>query len=88
MLVKWIMGSWEVSYRDTVSVLLSNSLGFSLALLEGMLVLELGAHGGYLLRELYLGVRSSCVVDGSCTSGRRYGLMDKERCGGYKLGGR
>jgi len=34
--------------RDAVGVLLANTFGFCLALLEGMLVLELGTHdGGY-----------------------------------------
>jgi hypothetical protein len=36
--------SFEVTYRNTVSILLSDALGLSLALLEGMLVLELAAH--------------------------------------------
>jgi hypothetical protein len=33
------------TYRDTISVLLANTLGFGLALLEGVLVFELGSHG-------------------------------------------
>ena len=33
------------TYRDAVRVLLTNAFGFCLALLEGVLVLELGAHG-------------------------------------------
>lgn len=33
------------TYRDTVSIFRSNTLGFSLALLVGVLVLELGTHG-------------------------------------------
>ena len=32
------------SYWDAVGILLSNAFGFCLALLKGMLVLELGAH--------------------------------------------
>lgn len=34
----------ERTYGDTVCVFLSDTLGFGLALLERMLVLELGAH--------------------------------------------
>jgi len=34
----------ELTHWDTVCVLLANTLGLSLALLEGVLVLELGAH--------------------------------------------
>lgn len=37
---------WGVTYWDTVKVLLANTLGLSLALLEGVLVLELGSHFG------------------------------------------
>jgi hypothetical protein len=33
------------TYRNTVVVLLANALRFGLALLEGVLVLELGSHG-------------------------------------------
>ena len=38
------------TYRNAVSVLLTDALSFGLALLKGMLVLELGAHvdGGSL----------------------------------------
>ena len=32
------------THRNTVGILLTNALGLSLALLEGMLVLELAAH--------------------------------------------
>lgn len=35
----------EWAYRDAIRVLLANPLGLSLAFLERMLVLELGAHG-------------------------------------------
>lgn len=34
------------TYWDTVKILLANTLGLSLALLEGVLVLELGSHFG------------------------------------------
>lgn len=34
------------TYRNAVRVLLANALGLSLALLEGVLVLELAAHNG------------------------------------------
>lgn len=37
-------GDGELSYGYTVGVLLSNALSFSLALLERVLVLELGTH--------------------------------------------
>lgn len=39
----------RTAYRDAIGVLLSDALSFSLALLEGVLVLELGAHddGGW-----------------------------------------
>jgi hypothetical protein len=33
------------TYRDAVGILCSNTLSFCLALLEGVLVLELGTHG-------------------------------------------
>ena len=33
------------TYRNAISILLSNALGFCLALLEWVLVLELGTHG-------------------------------------------
>jgi len=36
----------QATYRNTVSVLLSDALGLGLALLEGVLVLELGSHLG------------------------------------------
>lgn len=35
-----------MTYRDAVGILLSDALGLGLALLEGVLVLELAAHGG------------------------------------------
>lgn len=35
---------FQVTYRNTVSILLSDALGLSLALLERVLVLELAAH--------------------------------------------
>ena len=38
--------SWIVTHRDTVRVLLADALGLSLPLLELVLVLKLGAHGG------------------------------------------
>ena len=34
------------THRDAVGILLSDPLSFSLALLEGVLVLELGTHDG------------------------------------------
>lgn len=34
------------TYRNAVSILLANTFGFRLALLEGMFVLELGSHCG------------------------------------------
>lgn len=42
----WAMKMMEIvrTYRDAVGVLLSDALGLGLALLEGMLVLELGSH--------------------------------------------
>ena len=36
---------WRDTYRNAVSVLLSNAVGFGLALLQLVLVLELGSHG-------------------------------------------
>lgn len=37
--------SWQGdTHRDTIRVLLADTLGLSLALLEGVLVLELGTH--------------------------------------------
>jgi hypothetical protein len=39
-----------VTHRDAVGVLLPDALGLGLALLEGVLVLELGAHvGGWVV---------------------------------------
>ena len=38
--------AWIVTHRDAVGVLLPDALGLGLALLERVLVLELGAHGG------------------------------------------
>jgi len=35
---------WRTTYRDAVSVFLSNAVGFGLALLQLVLVLELGSH--------------------------------------------
>jgi hypothetical protein len=40
--------AWVVTYRDAVGVLLPDALGLGLALLERVLVLELGAHVGGL----------------------------------------
>ena len=66
------MRYWVKTYRDTVCVLLSDSLSFSLALLEGMLVLELGTHIDDVLWVgwmwvvvfvCYLVVVESCVGD-------------------------
>ena len=34
----------RVTYRNAVGILLTNAFGFCLALLEGVLVLELGTH--------------------------------------------
>lgn len=36
----------SITYWDTVKILLANTLGLSLALLKGVLVLELGSHFG------------------------------------------
>ncbi len=36
----------EKTYRNAVGILLSDALGLSLSLLEGVLVLELGSHFG------------------------------------------
>lgn len=33
------------TYRDAIRIFLADPLGLSLALLEGVLVLELGSHG-------------------------------------------
>lgn len=35
----------DMTYRDAISVFLADTLSFRLALLEGVLVLELGPHG-------------------------------------------
>lgn len=50
-------GEW--SYGDTVKILLADTLGLSLTLLEGVLVLELGSHLGWLLMRL---LAKSCGV--------------------------
>lgn len=47
----------EVSYGDAVRVLLTDTLGLSLALLEGVLVLELGSHNGGVGAGVELGER-------------------------------
>ncbi len=39
---RWVL--WMTTYWDAVCILLTDSLSFGLALLEWMLVLELGAH--------------------------------------------
>jgi hypothetical protein len=45
-----------VTHRDAVGVLLPDALGLGLTLLEGVLVLELGAHvGGGCGGELLMG---------------------------------
>jgi hypothetical protein len=41
---RWIWGG--LAYGDTISVFLSDAFSFCLALLEGVLVLEFGAHSG------------------------------------------
>jgi hypothetical protein len=42
--------AWIVTHRDAVGVLLPDALGLGLALLEWVLILELGAHGdGFVL---------------------------------------
>jgi hypothetical protein len=43
--MRWVR-AWIVTHRDAVGVLLPDALGLGLALLERVLVLELGAHGG------------------------------------------
>ena len=55
-----------MTYRNAISVLLTNAFGFCLALLEGVLVLELGAHFGCRLLNGF-GLRCSVcdVVYGS-----------------------
>jgi hypothetical protein len=45
LLKRWIAAEGGWTYGDAVGVLLANALGFCLALLEGVLVLELGMHG-------------------------------------------
>jgi len=37
---------WRATYRNAVSIFLSNAVGFGFALLELVLVLELGSHVG------------------------------------------
>jgi hypothetical protein len=37
-----------VTYRNAIAVLLANALSLCLSLLEGVLVLELGTHDGYV----------------------------------------
>jgi len=51
-----------VTYWDAVGVLLTNTLGFCLALLEGMLVLELGSH--YDGSELLFAIERVCCLVG------------------------
>lgn len=41
----------ETTHRDPISVFLTDALSFRLALLEGVLVLELGSHGCWLLAD-------------------------------------
>jgi hypothetical protein len=45
-----------VTHWDAVGVLLPDALGLSLALLEGVLVLELGAHSGGVVLVVVDGV--------------------------------
>lgn len=40
----------QKTHRNTVGIFLTNTFGLCLALLEGMLVLELGSHGGKICR--------------------------------------
>lgn len=48
-----------ITYRNAVGILLADTLSFGLALLEGVLVLELGAHsGGVAYRDAGWLVRS------------------------------
>lgn len=55
----------EEAYRNAISVLLANAFSFCLALLEGMLVLELGTHSDECRWNLKSGWISGDVV-GTC----------------------
>ena len=60
-----------LTYRDAIGVLLANAFRFCLALLEGMLVLELGTHGDGCEKcgfEEYKRIRMSCYVVAVCRS--------------------
>ena len=60
----------EVTYRNAIGVFLANAFGFCLALLEGMLVLELGTHIGGCRWSL----RIESVIENICRG------RDVERC--------
>lgn len=45
-LLQDVGNGWEMAHRNAIAVLLSNALGLCLSLLEWVLVLELGTHGG------------------------------------------
>ena len=78
--VRW---AWIVTHRDAVGVLLPDALGLGLALLERVLVLELGAHDGgvVLLSRVWSEVGESKV----CV-GRRSKVVDV--CMSVSVGGR
>jgi hypothetical protein len=74
--MRWVR-AWIVTHRDAVGVLLPDALGLGLALLERVLVLELGAHGGgvvlvgsgwYEVGELQVCVGRRSKVVGVCMS--------------------
>ena len=57
MIVAGYSISYVATYRNTVSILLSNAVGLCLALLQLVLVLELGSHiDGVINRLGYLKV--------------------------------
>jgi hypothetical protein len=49
----------SATHRNAVGVFLADALSFCLALLEGVLVLELGSHDGYSDRKRLCSVLSS-----------------------------
>lgn len=58
----------DLTYRNAISVLLADALSFRFALLEGVLVLELGPHRCWLIRLIS---RAGRVGRGDQGDGRR-----------------
>ena len=67
----------RVTYGDTVGILLADTLSFGLALLEGVLVLELGTHGCFHVDKLWVDMCDGLAADVGCRLLKDVGLRNQ-----------